>query len=1247
MNKLYTLFIISFIVIMAFSANAFTLTAQQIYKYAKSKNYNALSHLRNYLETQDSKGNTALCLAIINDDYETYSLLRQYGANSQPYCLQSAITASSSSTFLGMGTTGWLTTGAIVAGGVGIAAAAAGGGGGGGGGDASSSDSSSSNNSTPAITCVNGSINNGQCQCNDGWTGLTCEQAKAVPSGYTSTPCGEGYTQVDTFLSGAETYYKCSPATCDGFEYTTCPNGYESSGICLSGMTTKHKCAPAACSGYIASCSQGYHITTDTCLSGTIIMYKCEINDCSGYNLTSAPIHCASSQSCQSGSSISYKCGKCVEGWTGSDCSIVEEADDNPLIGTNNDVNNSTIDLSNYKNRDVYGIGMTSYNTLNAESTDAEVADAVIDIIDYGSNNSVYGVYAENNAENARTSTTGTSTATGKATASIHIENNRNTFVYGLKGANAWNAISLGGQTNGIIDIVNNNNTGGIVYGLYATNASYNANAFYSSADGKINIENIADNDVYGIYGHNVANNGFGSNGKTPIAVVNIQNNGDGNVYGLVSEIDDYIQNYTGSGTISNVGNHNAYNSYATISITNTGDGNVYGMKSQQDLYNAYGTSTGIINITNTGNGNVYGMKSQQDLYNAYGTSTGIINITNTGDGNAYGMFADNQGNILLNTSSDDSSQLAESTIELSNIGDGLTIGIYSKDGKAENSGTIKIHNLKNGSAIGIYADGNTKAYNSGNITIDHKSYTDNTATENIKDDKTYTTQSKKGGLAIGIYGAKDSKISNSGTIEINGAETAYGIYAESDATVENSGIITIDDDINHTNKIVLNGSVLFQDGKFIIQNSYTSTPAQLNLDDFGGMVVASDTSQFIVEGSISGDLAINNSVIENGFDTTYSVKDMIQAEDTNGLNLLSQSALFDAKLENNTDAVMTMKAFNDVVESSSVADFLQNNYVSNNNEDLFKTLKSAGTVAQLNSNIDDLLGKDMLSRMAFEDLSMIREVSFDMNNHLFEKEGSFAFGENISPSSYDNNIGSVGRYSLNGYNNGKLSFGVGVSITDVRTNDGNNDNRRFDRNFMMSAPIGYKTHGFELITAPKLGYANGTYDRNGFNNMPYEGKVQKRLFALMNEARYPVKFGGLKLVPTAEFNMIGYNIKGHEDEKQYSLWIKSQNHYSVEAGLGLLAEKEFKPYKNHKFDLNGGVAVYHEFANPYELNVAMNGMSGTYRLQDEKRSDNRAVVRFGFGYELEDNVDISASWLTNIDREYRTDAKIDLKYSF
>lgn len=513
--------------------------------------------------------------------------------------------------------------------------------------------------------------------------------------------------------------------------------------------------------------------------------------------------------------------------------------------------------------------------------------------------------------------------------------------------------------------------------------------------------------------------------------------------------------------------------------------------------------------------------------------------------------------------------------------------------------------------------------------------------------------------LAIGIYAenGKDgspSKIINKGEIIISNSDHAYGIWAAGkNVVVTNSGKITINSTTydsenpdecsgseckkaNHA--VVLNGGTLVNNGVISVD--------KLNIADTGGFMVASADAVFNVKNNISGDLLMSSDIVKNGFDTTYTVNGMINAGSTDGLNLVSQSALFDATLENNSDAVMTMKAFDDVVENSALADYLQANYAAGNNESLFATLKSATNAAQLNGNLNDLFGQKMLSRMASEDLSMVREVNFDMNNHLFEQKGTFSFGENVSPAGYNDKSGSVGRYSLNGFNNGKMSFGVGVSITDIRS-ENDRDNSRFDRNFMLSTPFGYKTHGFELITAPKAGYAAGTYDRTGLNNMSYEGKVQKRMLALMNEARYPLKFGNLKIIPSAEFNMLGYNIKGHEDGNQFSLKMKSQNHYSVETGFGLMAQKEFKPLKNHKLNLNGGVAVYHEFADPYALNVAMDGMSGTYKLRDDKRNDNRAVVRFGLNYLLKDYLDIAANLLTEINRDYRTSAGIDLKYSF
>ena len=1374
----------------SYETQARYLSTGDIYEYARTRNYWALSKIARYVDMQDGSGNTALCLAVANKDEKAYNVLIQYGANPQPYCLQSAIVASGSSgTFLGMGTTGWLTTGAIVAAGAGVAAAAGGGGGGGG-----SSDSSSSNNPSPSITCVNGSISSGQCQCDEGWIGDTCDtvqtcsynttscssgyeetgntcksgsitykecKAKTVPSGYTITPCGDGYMQIGTFLSGTQTYYKCQANTCAGYQ-SSCGDGYHATtDTCLSGTTTMYKCEANVCEGYVDGCSSGYHATTDTCLSGAKTMVKCEINDCSEYQ-TSCGEGYNATQSCLSGNTPYYTCTpkEVPTGYTSTPCSEGYITKDTIISGTTpyykcevnactgyvtscNQGYHTTADTCKSGSKTMYKCeadSCTGYNYTVCPTGYAQSDSCLSGLtMKYKCENCANG-YGRDEKGNCVTKEADKVIATGTAnnidrtyTDTLTIKGYKDLYVFKGNYTYAANAETSGTSSYQtiIMDVIKKGD--GDFYGVFnSQGSSYNS----KNADGTIKLEKTGDGDVYALWGEDGVSNSSasGSYGETATGNIEILNNGNGNIYGGYSKEGSTINAYSGKSSgiangastgiikMLNNGDGNVYGllsdtktgtnassvntvgkNYSTTSsaegriiINNTGDGDVYGIKSGSDVYNTsslirggasgsdirYGNTNvdGYIRIKNSGGGNSYGLYGTNTYSSSFEsdaeyttvvalqTSNSVIDILNLGKGNAYGMYAVGTSSAVAKAENrtysgsfslyPDQTYSATSNIKILNNDDGFVVGIYSK-GKVTNDGNITIHNLGEGTAIGIYAGNaiqNSTVTNSGSINITRVNYIDDNATQDdTSDDENYTATSMAGGTSIGIYGASGSTIKNTGTITISGASIAYGIYAESGATVKNTGTITIDGNTNHVNKIKLNGSPLFQDGKLIVTNNTQSSlmsvssvkPASLNLNDFGGTVVASDTSQFTVEGAISGDLAINNNVIENGFDTTYSVKDMIQASDASGLNLQSQSALFDASLQNNTDAVMTMKAFNDVVENSSVADFLQKNYAANNNEDLFKVLKSAETVAQLNSNIDDLFGKDMLSRMAFEDLSMLREVSLDMNNHLFEKEGSFAFGENISPSSYDNNIGSVGRYSLNGYNNGKMSFGLGVSITDVSTDDGHSDNRRFDRSFMMSAPIGYKTHGFELITAPKMGYTDGTYDREGFNNKTYEGKIQKRMFALMNEARYPIKFGGLRFTPTAEFNMIGYNIKGHEDEQQYALRIKSQNHYSVETGLGLMAEKEFKPFKNHKFSVNGGVTVYHEFANPYELDVAMSGMSGTYRLHDEKRSDNRAVVRLGFDYKLKDDLDVTAHLLTNIDREYRTDAGIDLKYHF
>ena len=551
--------------------------------------------------------------------------------------------------------------------------------------------------------------------------------------------------------------------------------------------------------------------------------------------------------------------------------------------------------------------------------------------------------------------------------------------------------------------------------------------------------------------------------------------------------------------------------------------------------------------------------------------------------------------------------------------------GICASNAMVENNADINIQSDTTDTIRGIYATGSS-VVNNGDIKIN-----------------------AKGGEIYGIY-SDSSSIENNGNITINANDTsnAYGIYAVNNSAVKNNGVITINGSSSDAN--TADGKFIYIDGTSYIINADTiASDISLNTADLGGGTILMTGGSNITAPEVSGQLMLATDITTGENNDIYVTQNLISGN-IGDLSLVSQSAMFEANLnagENSNDGVLTRKPFEALVNNDSIADYLEHNYISGNASELFDKLKKANSLSQLNKNISDLFGQKMLSRMTFEDMSMLREVNLDMNKNLFKTDGAFAFGGTVAPSSYANDVGSVGQYSLNGFNRGKTSYALGVSISDVNTYDDNKDNSRSDRSFVISTPVGYKTHGIEFITSPKVGYAYGEYNRNGFDGT-YKGKVYKRMYALMNEVRYPLNWKNMTFTPSAEFNMIGFNIKGSEDnQKPYYLRIKPQRHYSVEAGMGLNAEKEFSLYKLHNFKINGGVAFYHEFANPYELDVCMNEMDGSYRLYDEKRHNNRTVVRFGFDYELGEDVDISASLLSNIDGEYRTDSVCDIKYHF
>lgn len=1139
-------------------------------------------------------------------------------------------------------------------------------------------------NGSSCQACLNGGTSAGgdatSCSCSGNWTGTDCGTCKLSGSGVTSgCTCGSGYVLSGTtcieqpedtngYLLIDGKYIK-DPTACPADQWgmaphcQNCPDNSHSA----AGTRTQEGCIcepGALCStvGHLdckegeisyfgecysqGSCDEGYidfdgnciEVKT-SCASGEILFQGSCISqeDCSAgkfkYNgmcISSAP--CSSTETlmagvcyprgscaegeidvsgyCMSAGSVNLsndpKCGRhgaysqltktciCTEGYTGSTCNIP------PTTNACTNTSCGEHGVCNIKTGACECKGGYSGTTCN-------VAPKALASASLASLNSKMSTLSLNlgGVSSKPVSAAGAGDLIGKVGTDYSIYNGT--------------TISL------------NNTQDRNVYGFYWNGGETEANMTNSGdgngSDGLISITNKSDKNVYGMWGNGIdyMDNASNRDGGQII----IDNEGNGDVYGMWATGKDYFYNMCISWDYTD--------GTGLVSIKNKGDGDVYGVHSQGGLDNGFidvaWAGRGMLDIYNEGNGNVYGLFGDKNVHTVYAdnvteylNSQGIIQITNTGSGNSYALFGNNAHYVSNETliAKGASMPYANNAIYMTNMGSGTAVGMYNNGEVIYNSGIITINNTGMGSAIGIFSAGdNTNVLNSGTITLN------NTSNAN---------------LAVGIY-AKGGNVVNTGSIIVNGTENAYGIYAESGATVYNTGSIQIGDYVYKGNGALEN--FIYLNGASLV-NVGTLSASSINFDKTGGDVIAKSNAKFIAQNEVTGKLNISSDIVKNGFNTTYTEKDMISAADTTGLKLVSESVLFDVKLaDNGSDVVMTMKGFDTATTNKSLANFLSKNYALGNNEAFFNKLKSFGETHALTDSLNKLTGRDMLSRFNFEDMTMMRELNFDMNEKLFHnKEQHFALAGSVSPMAFRGDTGSNARYSLFNKRDGNKSIGLGIAFTDVRSDDDKDSNNRSETSYQLILPMGYKAGGFNLVTSPRIGYARGTYDRTGFDEKTYDGTIEKRVFGLMNEARYPITVGKWKFEPSAEFNILGYQQKGSEGNKEFALNIQNQNTYSVEGGIGLYATREEELDKDTTLKLTAGMAAYHEFADPYRVKVGMNGMDGAFTLRDEKRSDNRGVIRAGFDYVYRD-LSLYGSLISYIDKEWRTNAKTGFKWKF
>ena len=732
--------------------------------------------------------------------------------------------------------------------------------------------------------------------------------------------------------------------------------------------------------------------------------------------------------------------------------------------------------------------------------------------------------------------------------------------------------------------------------------------------------------------------------------------------------------------TLINTGEITVVNTNAEVEVDDGAGGTISKLKGDKDGARAIGIyangtaiNRGTINASSgdasqTSVGMVSGSDDQHAavLSGVELTNEGNINVTTSAYQDGYGMatLMSRTASVLTNTST--------GRITLNYTGGSVGAGIYSEmDGTVLNNGIVVVtgndYNVQ--TAGGIITGANGAVTNNGSITVTNaaqESYgiyvgegsnVTNKGTITVSVSSDYTA-------AYGIYsqGNGGTIINDEGAvISVSNAsepDDAYGIYVAdgtTPTTVINKGTIIINgsgpDDLEHS----CTGNACNVENYIRVgeHNTFVSSGLiqglSMNVDNIDGNFVAGKGAVIDMQDSLSGNLNISSDLTTSGFEKAYVGEGMIQAGDTTGLNLVSNSALFDASLaDNGHDVVMQMKDFDDVVENNSLANFLEANYAAGNNETLFNRLKEMNTVSAFNNALDKMTGREMLTRFAFEDLTMMKELNFSMNNNLFNKEGSyFSMAESVSsPMAFKGDKGSNSRYSLMNRREGSWSLGMGVAFTDIRSDNEHNKDGRDDSVYQLVVPVGYRTHGFNFMVSPRIGYAYGTYDRTGFDGSTYDGTVEKRIFGLMNEVRYPVMLGSWRFEPAVEFNALGYEQTGSEEAKELSLVIPKQRTYSVESGLGLYATRELENEDGSKLTLTAGVAGYHEFADPYKVEVGIRGMDGRIMLRDDRRTKNRAVARAGFEFD-EGDYSIYGNVISYIDSEVRSKAKLGLKYAF
>ncbi len=551
------------------------------------------------------------------------------------------------------------------------------------------------------------------------------------------------------------------------------------------------------------------------------------------------------------------------------------------------------------------------------------------------------------------------------------------------------------------------------------------------------------------------------------------------------------------------------------------------------------------------------------------------------------------------------------------NVGNG-SYGIYAEDPtEIINNGTINVGDNSHGIHVVVSNESvPVNISNSGTITIGDNSvaiyvYKDYSLEPQIVDDE-----------PTGKYYRDGTTITDGGaTVEVQGTTPGPWYLPDdqlvnrgsSNSTASVNDVVWFDDDEDNSSLIQVGQGV---STNVNLLNSGTIVSA--NAVDFGNngtdsaQNILASGGQYVAE-SFSGTVHADASIVAEGFETTYVNENSFVGKD-NGIEVVSDSYMFDASTavndEGNTNVVMSLRPFDEIVEDANTSDFLAENYTAQHGKSLFRVFRTASTQSQFDTAVNQGLGRNIVPNFIKQNLDIERTINLEIDDEIAtvtDKEYRASF----NAVNFNNKVG--GKKNLSGYkDNTTAVYGwLDTRAADLRTRGGlgvvlarsnskfDDGSKRYNNMAEVFAPITYTQNNTIAMLKLKGGAGYGHYRRQGADKW-YKGNTEEYYYGADTALKHTIDVGMFEVTPNVGFNLTGMYVDDI-DESNGGLKIKGKNMLSAQSALGIDVAKMFNIDEAQSIKLGAGGKYYHEFGDRYHTSATVSDMVGSYDITDER----------------------------------------------